>query len=436
MANSADRANAESSALGGSKARQVASGACRGSSKPDQAHAGSVPNSEVANAPVSSEEQKPATVQGLGGGAESVDQSCDGTAAGLATTSDEFQGTSTNLMRQMAARVASGTGLAATMIQQPDEMGHTGLDGVAQADAGAATHPETGVMAAMAIEAPALPIELPVVGAAIVKADASQALGKAPPKNVGEVAGAKGLDLTITPDGGKAKAADSVGAVAGGSSHGAQGNSQNNGQAMQHSQPDAPQPAVIVQKVVDGNPAQAIPMHVATHEVATTGGTASGLQDAAHVSTTRGDAAAGALDGDERAATSGVNAARLIQTMGETEMRVGMQSAEFGSISIRTSVSQQQMTAQISLDHGDLSQAISGHISSLQTKLVNDYGLHTVIQVNHQGASASSDQGSGQREQRAFAPSAQGGSAPEMDVGLSQVVLAGACDGARLDIRA
>ena len=35
-------------------------------------------------------------------------------------------------------------------------------------------------------------------------------------------------------------------------------------------------------------------------------------------------------------------------------MRVGMHSTEFGDISIRTTLSQQQMLAQISLDHSDL----------------------------------------------------------------------------------
>jgi hypothetical protein len=229
-----------------------------------------------------------------------------------------------------------------------------------------------------------------------------------------------------------------VGSVGGSLSHGGESNGQSDGQAMQHSQPDVAQ-AVVVAKVVDGGAglAQALPIHAAIHEVATAVGMASSAQDAAHASAARGDAAASAQDGDEAAATSGVNAARLIQAMGETEMRVGMHSAEFGSISIRTSVSQQQMVAQISLDHGDLSQAISGHISSMQTKLGNDYGLQTLIQVNHQGASASGDQGSGQREQRAFAPSVRVESgATELDVGMNPGALAGLSDVTRLDIRA
>jgi hypothetical protein len=139
-------------------------------------------------------------------------------------------------------------------------------------------------------------------------------------------------------------------------------------------------------------------------------------------------------------AATGINAAKLVQTMGETEMRVGLNSTEFGAISIRTSVSQQQMLAQISLDHPGLSQAISSHIASMQTKLGNDYGLDTLIQVNHQGASMAGEQGGSQaREQRASSPSFPAAGvalAAEPDVGISPAALAGASNGYRLDIRA
>jgi hypothetical protein len=198
---------------------------------------------------------------------------------------------------------------------------------------------------------------------------------------------------------------------------------------------------VALQKGEDGDLAQAqvLPIHATGHEAVAPAGTASGLQDAAHAGVAGRSAVVSPLDGDEPTATSGINAAKLIRTMSETEMRVGMNSAEFGNISIRTSVSQQQMLTQISLDHSDLTQAISSHISSMQTKLGNDYGLQTVIQVNHQGMSSSSDQGFAQREQRAFVPSVGGEStaAPAaIDAGINVGVLACAGDEYRLDIRA
>ena len=100
----------------------------------------------------------------------------------------------------------------------------------------------------------------------------------------------------------------------------------------------------------------------------------------------------------EGTAASGINSAKLIQTMGETEMHVGMRSAEFGDISIRTSLNQQQMVAQISLDHSDLSQTISSHLSTMQTKLGEEYGLHASIEINNQGAPLSGGQGDSQQK--------------------------------------
>jgi hypothetical protein len=106
------------------------------------------------------------------------------------------------------------------------------------------------------------------------------------------------------------------------------------------------------------------------------------------------DAAAEQLERTGSAAGAGINTARLVQTMSESEMRVGMRSTEFGDISIRTSVSQQQLTAQISVDHGELGNAISAHLPSLQSKLGSDFGLHASIEVNQLGGSATG--GSGQ----------------------------------------
>jgi hypothetical protein len=95
---------------------------------------------------------------------------------------------------------------------------------------------------------------------------------------------------------------------------------------------------------------------------------------------------------------SGISAARLIQNMSGTEMRVGMHSSEFGEISIRTSVSQQQMQTQISVDHNELGNALSAHIPSVQAKMGSDYGLHATIEVNQGGASFTHDGGRSQNQ--------------------------------------
>jgi hypothetical protein len=145
------------------------------------------------------------------------------------------------------------------------------------------------------------------------------------------------------------------------------------------------------------------------------------------------------FDGAAITGSGGVNAAHLIQTMSESEMRLGMHSLEFGDISIRTSVSQQQLVAQITVDHRDLGTAISSHIPLTQTKLGNDYGIRASIEVNQSGLSFSGDrQGSQQQAQRQSAASPQrpGGSVESETSGTASIP-AQALDAAyRLDIRA
>jgi hypothetical protein len=142
----------------------------------------------------------------------------------------------------------------------------------------------------------------------------------------------------------------------------------------------------------------------------------------------------------ESGVTAVINSAKLIQAIGQTEMRVGMHSSDFGDISIRTSGSQQQMSAQISLDHSELSQTIAAHISSVETKLGNEHGIQASIQINNQGSTHSSDsQQPSQRQQSAFTGSARSVDAAdpteaEAKTGIGMLVAAG--NDHRLDIRA
>lgn len=138
--------------------------------------------------------------------------------------------------------------------------------------------------------------------------------------------------------------------------------------------------------------------------------------------------------------SAAINSARVIQSMNETEMRVGMRSSEFGDISIRTSVTQQQMQAQISVDHSELVSALSAHIPAVQAKLGADYGLHASIEVSQGGASFSGNQGqSSQKDYKPFTPFAQidGVASPtESDKGIVRPAAATVGEGSRLDIRA
>jgi flagellar hook-length control protein FliK len=116
---------------------------------------------------------------------------------------------------------------------------------------------------------------------------------------------------------------------------------------------------------------------------------ANGADSGAHATAGHSDAAA-AAEATPNVPAQGLNTAKLIQSLGQTEMRVGLRSAEFGEVSIRSSISQQQVVAQISAAHGELARAISDHLPSLQAKL-DHYGVQATVEVSQSGMSFGSE---------------------------------------------
>lgn len=259
-------------------------------------------------------------------------------------------------------------------------------------------------------------------------------------KPVSEIAGAKKPDFVSSSDATSSASSSTTSSSAVDAAQSAQ----SNGSSTPHPQTDLSQAAAITSKTADNGLAQpqAVVMHAAAaHDTSSTSRTAEGAPDVSRQGDLRSEIASAATPSGEAAPATGVNAAKLIQTMSESEMHVGMRSAEFGDISIRTSISQQQMLAQISVDHSDLSQAILAHVSSVQTKLGNEYGLNASINVNHQGAAFSGDQGqsSQQQQQRGYTTSARTGNiavATESDIATTPAPVATVLSGNRLDIRA
>jgi hypothetical protein len=219
----------------------------------------------------------------------------------------------------------------------------------------------------------------------------------------------------------------------------------NDGQTAQSLQAEASKTGagLVISRAVENDGAQTTLQTVLTpggsHESATAQRATAGAPDSAHPGKTQDLPASAHLLVGEGTPASGINSAKLIQTMGETEMHVGMHSAEFGDISIRTSLSQQQMVTQISLDHNDLSQAISSHLSTVQAKLGEEYGLHASIEINNQGAPLSGGQGnSPHRDQQPPGRSSSGGGMgpAERSESVSSIVgLPSAGSGHGLDIR-
>ena len=277
--------------------------------------------------------------------------------------------------------------------------------------------------------------EIPAVLSSQVKGDGTVPIGKAMQKEAFDAVSSGSSDPTARLDLGKSSTGGTVDA--------ALHSVQSAGQATQSSQVDPLKLAAGAVRGPESGPvqlqAQAVAMHVASHATVATQSEQVSIGDSGGAAKLPGVPAPIHTAGDEPVAASGINAAKLIQSMGESEMRVGMHSTEFGDIAIRTTISQQQMVTQISLSHSDLSQAISAHVATVQAKLGQDYGLHASIEVNNQGSSLSGDaQHASQQEQRASNGSsrAKGVAAlPEIDSGIGMGAITSVGNRYGLDIR-
>lgn len=81
--------------------------------------------------------------------------------------------------------------------------------------------------------------------------------------------------------------------------------------------------------------------------------------------------------------------AQYIQSAHGSEMRLGMQSAEFGNISINTSLNRQALSAQISIDHSALGHALAAHLPAIEEKLGSAYGVQAKVELRDTGSNSS-----------------------------------------------
>jgi len=95
-----------------------------------------------------------------------------------------------------------------------------------------------------------------------------------------------------------------------------------------------------------------------------------------------------------------LHSARLVDHMGMAELRVGVQAGEFGNVDIRTSMVRNQVTAQISVERGELGKVLAAELPSLQNRL-SEHRLpnaNIVLQNQSSGGSAGFGQGSRQSQ--------------------------------------
>jgi len=72
---------------------------------------------------------------------------------------------------------------------------------------------------------------------------------------------------------------------------------------------------------------------------------------------------------DVTPAHAAINTVRLIQSMHDSEMRVGMRSVDFGNISISASTNRDSISAQISLEHAELAKEITAGLPEIRAAL-------------------------------------------------------------------
>lgn len=215
---------------------------------------------------------------------------------------------------------------------------------------------------------------------------------------------------------------------------------QNANPLLQHAPGDSSAATPLAIKPLDATITQTVP--VSNHTASVSAGQPHAAPSATDVPMKAQDSADAATEQLERAAsaaTAGISTARLIQTMSESEMRVGMHSAEFGDISIRTSVSQQQLMAQINVDHSELGSAISAHLPSLESKLGSDFGLHASIEVNQFGGTATGGNGQSSQQNHKMTSQSVPLDSSALSAGGDLIPLPGQLlevEGSRLDIRA
>jgi len=170
---------------------------------------------------------------------------------------------------------------------------------------------------------------------------------------------------------------------------------QNDAQTDQQAHGGIAQPALVASTPLGAITSQTIAFasHVASGASDTPHSTSGNFSEAQLRAQEPGNLPSDQLEHTSSEGSAAINTARLIQSMSESEMRLGMHSTEFGDISIRTSVATQQVQAQINVNHNELGNEISAHIPALQARLGNDFGLPVSIEVNQPGGSLNGGQG-------------------------------------------
>jgi hypothetical protein len=88
-----------------------------------------------------------------------------------------------------------------------------------------------------------------------------------------------------------------------------------------------------------------------------------------------------------------VHSAKLVERIGEAELRLGIRAGEFGSVDIRTSMVRNQFTAEIAVERGELGRAMTAELHGLQSRLIERGIPEVVVTVqNHVGGQSTASE--------------------------------------------
>jgi len=132
--------------------------------------------------------------------------------------------------------------------------------------------------------------------------------------------------------------------------------------------------------------------------------------------------------------SSPLQVAKLMERAEQTELRVGIQAGEFGSVDIRTSMARNQFSAEISVERGELGRALSAELPSLHSRLAEQrLPMPNITLQDHSAGNQSGDFRQGTRQNQYQQPANySGGFEPGAGVPMVAAELADAS--ARLDI--
>lgn len=105
-----------------------------------------------------------------------------------------------------------------------------------------------------------------------------------------------------------------------------------------------------------------------------------------------------------------VHSTALLDQIGRSELKVGMRAGEFGNVEIRTQMHDQQLKAEISVEHRDLGHILSSDLPALQQKLQqSDISLASLTVRNQSAQNGGSFQGETRGQQQFFLTPQTGG---------------------------